>query len=250
MLQLKNINVWYGNNHILRDLSCKIEHGDFIVIVGANGAGKTSFFDTIAGKVMPKSGSLILDGVDITALSEQQRAGMITRLFQNTQLNSVGTLTVEQNLAMALYSRRTAKLVNGMTVMPDQRAKQLVENLAMDPSILKKQMSSLSGGQRQLIAFVMATQLKPKILLLDEPTAALDPQASTKLLEYAVKFIKKNDITTLLITHDPHIALAVGNKIWILENGVIARQFNNEEKKGLNPDQLIGQIDYARLTHE
>jgi len=94
----------------------------------------------------------------------------------------------------------------------------------------------------------MATQLIPKVLLLDEPTAALDPQAATKLLQYATQFIKKNHITTLLITHDPHIALSLGNKIWILENGIISKQFDSSQKQSLNPDKLIGQIDYELLA--
>lgn len=248
MLKLKDINHWYGNNHILRNLSCEVKKGDFIVIVGANGAGKSSLFDTIAGKIKPKSGNIILDDRDITQLNELQRSSMITRIFQNTQLNSVGSLTVEQNLAIALYSRRSARLVNGMQTMPLERAKQLVNNLGMDESILEKPMNALSGGQRQLIAFVMATQLQPKILLLDEPTAALDPQASTKLLLHAIQFIKQHNITTLLITHDPHIALSIGNKIWILENGIISKEYSAEEKKNLDPDKLIGQIDYESIS--
>jgi len=248
MLRLKNINVWFGNNHVLRDLSCDIEPGDFIVIVGANGQGKSTFFDTLAGKIKPQSGTIALDGVDITGLNEVQRSGMITRIFQNTRLNSVGSLTVAQNLAIAHYSRRTARLVDGMTAMPHQKAEELIRSLGMDTAILERPMSALSGGQRQLIAFVMATQLTPKILLLDEPTAALDPQSATKLLQYAVRFIKEHKITTLLITHDPHIALSVGNKIWVLENGKIAKQFAAEEKKGLNPDSLIGQIDYEGIA--
>ncbi len=248
MLKLKNINVSFGNNHILRNLSCDVQPGDFIVIVGANGAGKSTFFDTIAGKIKPKNGSITLDNADITQLNEQQRSGMITRIFQNTRLNSVGSFTVKQNLAIAQYSRRNARLVNGMQAMPNERAEQLILNLGMDPSILEKPMNALSGGQRQLIAFVMATQLTPKILLLDEPTAALDPQAATKLLHYAAQFIKQHHITTLLITHDPHIALNIGNKIWILENGTISRQFSSEEKKNLNPDKLIGQIDYEKIA--
>ncbi len=248
MLQLNNIDVWFGNNHILHQLSCTVERGDFIVIVGANGAGKTTFFDTIAGKTKPKHGHIILDGTNITHLNELQRAGMVTRIFQNTRLNSVGSMTVAQNLAIAHYSRRSARLVNGMRDMPRKRAEQLVRELGMDASILDTPMNTLSGGQRQLIAFVMATQLIPKVLLLDEPTAALDPQAATKLLHYAALFIKQHKVTTLLITHDPHIALNIGNKVWVLENGTISRQFTGEEKKHLNPDKLIGQIDYAQLT--
>ena len=109
-------------------------------------------------------------------------------------------------------------------------------------------MNSLSGGQRQLIAFVMATQLIPKLLLLDEPTAALDPQAATTLLKHAGRFIKDHKVTTMLITHDPYIAMSMGNKIWVLENGVIARIFSEEEKKNLHPDELIGHIDYAQIA--
>lgn len=248
MLKLTNINVWYGNNHILRDLNCTIELGDFIVIVGANGAGKSTFFDVIAGKVKPTSGTISLDGVDITHLSELERAGMITRLFQNTRLNSVGSMTVGQNLAMAHYSRRSARLVNGTDAMPREHAAQLLQRIGMNEGLLDKRMQELSGGQRQLIAFTMSTQLIPKLLLLDEPTAALDPQASTKLLSFAAKFIKQHAITSLLITHDPHIALSIGNKIWILEQGSITKQYVGNEKKNLNPDKLIGQIDYSSLS--
>jgi putative tryptophan/tyrosine transport system ATP-binding protein len=247
MLKLKNIDVWLGKNHILRNLSCEVQLGDFIVIVGANGAGKSTFFDTIAGKTNPQNGTVTIDNDNITSLYERQRAGMITRIFQNTHLNSVGSLTVAQNLAIALYSRRRARFVNGMHQMPHSKAETLIHNLGMDQSILEKPMNALSGGQRQLIAFVMATQRIPKLLLLDEPTAALDPQSATKLLCYAARFIKEHAITTLLITHDPHIALSMGNKIWVLEEGKIARQFDAQQKKDLNPDKLIGQIDYAKI---
>lgn len=248
MLKLKNIDVWFGHNHILKDLSCDVQKGDFIVIVGANGAGKSTFFDTIAGKIKPKDGTISLEGSDITPFNEQQRAGTITRIFQNTQLNSVGSLTVAQNLAIAHYSRRRTRLVNGMQAMPREQAEKIMHTLGIDSSILEKPMNSLSGGQRQLIAFAMSTQLIPKILLLDEPTAALDPQAATKLLKYANQFIKHHKITTLLITHDPQIALSMGNKIWILEHGTISKQFDAHEKKNLNPDNLIGQIDYKNIA--
>jgi len=244
MLTLTDINVSFGNNHILRHLSCHVDAGDFVVIVGANGAGKSTFFDTIAGKTKPTSGTIMLDDRDITQLNELQRSSMITRIFQNTRLNSVGSLTVAQNLAIANYSRRNAHLVNGMAAMPLEKAEQLIHTVGMDSSILNRPMNALSGGQRQLIAFVMSTQLQPKLLLLDEPTAALDPYSSTTLLKHATLFIKKHGITTLLITHDPHIALSIGNKIWVLENGTIARQFTQEDKPHLDPEHLIGQIDY------
>lgn len=248
MLHLKNISVSFGAKSVLNDLSCVVEDGDFIIIVGANGAGKSTFFDVIAGKTQPTSGSIFLDEKNITKVNELERSSYITRLFQNTHLNSVGIMTVHQNLSMALYSRRHAQLTNGMGTMPRERARELVRSISSDPEILlDTPMNRLSGGQRQLIAFIMSTMLIPKILLLDEPTAALDPSASTTLLQFASKFIKSHNVTTLMITHDPHIALSMGNKVWILEDGKITKQYGIAEKKTLNPDNLIGQIDYGAL---
>ena len=248
MLTLTNINVCFGQNRVLNNLSCEAQVGDFIIILGTNGVGKSTFFDVLAGKIQPTSGTIMLDNTDITKLNELQRASMLTRIFQNTKLNSVGALTVAQNLAIAQYSRRNARLVAGMQAMPRAKAAQIMESLGLDAAILDRPMHSLSGGQRQLIAFAMSTQQIPKILLLDEPTAALDPQSATTLLTHATKFIKQHQVTTLLITHDPQIALSIGNKIWILEDGKITRQFSTKEKQFLSPDQLIGQIDYAQLA--
>lgn len=248
MLKLNNIDIHFGQNHILKDLSCTVNKGDFIVVVGTNGSGKSTLFDTIAGKIKPSHGSIILDGINITALNEQHRSSMITRIFQNTKLNSVGSFTVAQNLALAHYSRRTARLVDGMKDMPHERAQEIIHKLGMPTSILEKKMNSLSGGQRQLIAFAMATQLIPKVLLLDEPTAALDPQAATKLLTYANNFIKQHQITTLLITHDPEMAVRMGNKVWVLENGKITKEFSNQEKQNLDPAKMLGHIDYSDIS--
>lgn len=247
MLKFHAINKWFGAHHIIRDLDASVDDGDFIVILGTNGAGKSTLFDLIAGRLKPTSGTIMLDGVDVTNRDEQHRALMVTRIFQAVRLNCVGSLTVAQNLAIARYSRRNVRLVDGQRAMSIDEAEKLLSDLGMDAALVHKQMDSLSGGQRQLISFAMATQLIPKILLLDEPTAALDPKAATTLLCYAAEFIKQHKITTLMITHDPHIALNLGNKIWILEEGKIARQFTADEKKNLNPDQLIGQIDYDRI---
>lgn len=248
MLHLNAINVWFGRHHVLKNLSCSVEAGDFIVVLGTNGAGKSTLFDTIAGRVIPKTGSVFLNGHDITQRDEQERAGKVTRIFQNTKLNSVGSLTVAENLCMAHYSRRNARLTPGTATATQEQLETIINNLGMDKTILHRRMHQLSGGQRQLIAFAMATQKIPQLLLLDEPTAALDPQASTRLLQHAAAFIRKHHITTLLITHDPHIALSLGNKIWVLEDGHVARTFSQQEKQGLNPDKLVGQIDYASLS--
>ena len=248
MLCLKNINVSFGKHHILKDISCTVEQGDFIIIVGGNGAGKSTFFDTIAGKAHPTSGEIIFNGSDITFLNEIARSRIITRLFQNTYLNSVGILTVAENIALSQYAGKSVCIQNGMKHMDREKSLRLLEELEINPKLLDVQMNQLSGGQRQLISFVMATELNPQILLLDEPTAALDPQAATNLLSYATKYIKNRKVTTLLITHDPYIALTIGNKIWILEDGRITKQFSEIEKKNLEPRELIGQIDYLTLS--
>ena len=212
-------------------MSCSVQEGDFIIIVGGNGAGKSTFFDTISGKHSPTDGQIIFNQRNITALPEIQRTSFITRIFQNTHLNCVGALTVLENLALSQLSQKNASLSSGVAHMSPEKAASLLHSVGMTEEILFTKMNELSGGQRQLIAFVMATQLHPHILLLDEPTAALDPQASTALLFHTKKFIEKHKVTALLITHDPLIALHMGNKIWILENGSIIKQYDEEEKK-------------------
>ncbi|MCX5924693.1 MAG: ATP-binding cassette domain-containing protein [Candidatus Dependentiae bacterium] len=250
MLNIKNVTVNFGTKNVLKNLSCTVNGGDFIVIVGANGAGKSTFFDLISGKVAPASGHVIIDGTDVTSYSETQRASMVTRLFQNPHLNSVGSMTVAQNLAMAHYGRRTVGLVNGMSGCNAQQIEALLKPLDTDTTfIVQQRMNSLSGGQQQLIAFIMSTLDIPKLLLLDEPTAALDPQAATKLLTLAYQFTHTHKVTTLLITHDPLIALSIGNKIWVLEDGIITKQFNEADKKNLHAQDLIGHIDYAAIKN-
>jgi putative ABC transport system ATP-binding protein len=158
-------------------------------------------------------------------------------------------MTVRQNLALASFSRKTACLRDGMRAMTAEHAHSILAPLHIPTQqILEKPMQSLSGGQRQLIAFMMATQQIPKLLLLDEPTAALDPQAATKLLKLAYQFTQHHAIATLLITHDPHIALNMGNKIWVLEQGMITKQFGEQDKANLRAEDLICHIDYTRLT--
>lgn len=247
MLKIENLNVKINNNHILKDLSCEINRGEFIIILGQNGAGKSTLFDSIAGKIKISSGKIEIDGLDVTKNTEQERASFITRIFQNTNMNCAGDLTVFENLAVANYSRRKARFINATNCLPKSSAVQILNKLKIDNSVLDKKMNSLSGGQRQIISFAMATQKAPKLLLLDEPTAALDPRSATALLQQANKFIKENGITSIMITHDPNIALNMGDKIWILENGKIEKVFNNQEKERLSPQDLIGQIDYKSL---
>lgn len=248
ILELKNINVSFNNVPVLKNLSGNVERGDFITIIGANGAGKSTLFDVIAGKLQPHAGNIFLEGKDITTLNECARATTIARLFQNTHLSSVSTLTVAQNLALAGYKGRSTGLQNGMSNFPSDVVEMILKPMGLDnPALLNRPIGLLSGGQRQIISLVMATIVPPKILLLDEPTAALDPASATKLLVFAAAFIKKHNITTIMITHDQRVATHLGNKLWVLDGGVIKHEYG-PEKINLSTEHLIGEIDYEQFA--
>lgn len=246
-MNFNNVSIVIDKKEILKNITCSIDAGDFIVIVGPNGAGKTTFFDMISGKQKPTQGTITLDGIDITDWNEQKRAPLISRLFQNPQLNGSASMTVAQNLALSSYKGKAVSLHNGMKQFPMHILEELKYLNLGSKKILDTCMKDLSGGQRQLLAFIMATAIPPYVFLLDEPTAALDPASATKLLQFAIKWINQHAMTTLLITHDPELALTIGKKIWILENGSIVKQYNQNDQKNLSASDLIGQINYKNL---
>lgn len=248
MLELKNISINFDQKKIFEHLSCTINDGDFIIIVGPNGAGKSTLFDIIAGHIQPTSGHVILDGNDITNIDELHRAPFISRLFQNPSLSCVPAMTVAQNLALATYKGRPVMLRNGMHAFPEYVIEEIIKpfNLGLE-KLLNTPMRLLSGGQRQIISFIMATLIKPRIMLLDEPTAALDPVSTTKLLTFAHRYIKQHNITTIMITHDPELARTLGNQVWVVEHGGITKKFKGKEKEQVNAHDLSGNIDYAAI---
>lgn len=248
MLKINHLSVSFKNVDVLKNLSGTIENGDFITIIGANGAGKSTLLDAIAGKIKPKTGSLILDEIDITGKNERERAPFMGRLFQNPSLSSVPSMTVRENLALATFKHGVTGFSKALKNFPVNAVKNILEPMNINiVQLLDKRMGDLSGGQRQLIAFVMATLTPPKLLLLDEPTAALDPGSATRLLMFATHYIRQHSITTIMITHDPHLATTLGNKLWIIEDGIIKKEYG-PEKKNLSTEDLIGEIDYAQLA--
>lgn len=240
MIELKNVTVTCGGHSIIKNVSAHVQPGDVITIIGPNGAGKSTLLELIAGTIKPTSGSIWIDGNDVTELNDIVRAPMIARLCQNPNMNVVNTMSVIDNLILANLKGRRACLRTAL------RSKEIAINNKLLATVvgqglnglIERPMGALSGGQRQTIALAMATLKQPKVLLLDEPTAALDPTSAGKMLNGAVEHINNHSITTLLITHDVRIAKQIGNKLWVIEEGCLSQQIGIEKRK-MSIDQIL-----------
>ncbi|MDF2578286.1 MAG: ATP-binding cassette protein [Chlamydiales bacterium] len=240
MLQLEKIDVLLGKCPILEGITAFIEAGDFITIIGHNGAGKSTLFNILSGKLRPSSGAIYLDGKEITHQKEEERALKIRTLFQNPSCGSVGNMTVAENLALATYLGRVCGFRPGMRYMPRHEAINLLKPLGLGlENHFETPMKKLSGGQRQLIAFIMATLANPKLLLLDEPTAALDPISADKLIHLALDYAIRQKVAVVMVTHDMSYASSVGNKLWIMRQGKLQAEFGKEKESFSHP-QLLG----------
>lgn len=242
MIELKNIEVSLNGNNILKNISTKINIGDFITIIGPNGTGKSTFLNLISGQIKPTSGDIFIDNQKVTHQSELARTKIIGRLFQDPKLNTVGCLSVKENISLATLKNRKARIRRKDTSITNDINTILSPICDNTHEILNKPMNSLSGGQRQMIALIMATICPPKILLLDEPTAALDPISAKKMLDFSSRFITKHKITTLFITHDMECAQRLGNRLWIINNGTIKKDLGLE-KKNLTVQKLTEEIN-------
>ncbi len=242
MLELLHISKTYDpgtiNEKILYDdFNFHVDPGDYITIVGANGSGKTTLFNLISGRLLADEGTIILDGKDVTWTSEHLRAHEIGRLFQDPSMGTAPGLTVYENLILAAKT-------GGWLSMPNSHDKEYLKQKLLDLDIgleerMNQRVGTLSGGQRQALALVMATIHPPKLLLLDEHTAALDPQSAEKVRELTEKIIKENNITCLMITHDLEQALHAGNRTIMLNEGQIVYDVSGKEREKLKVDDLI-----------
>ena len=221
----------------LNNLSLTVTDGDFITIIGANGAGKSTLFNAIAGTYLTEEGSIVLDGKDITSMPEHQRAKLIGRLFQDPMRGSAPGMTIEENLVLAAghggwlstLSKKDKKLF---------REKLSLLGMGLEDR-MNQQVGLLSGGQRQALTLMMATINPPKILLLDEHTAALDPGTAEKVLNLTTQIVDENKITCLMITHNMQSALELGNRTIMMDSGRIIYDVANEERNGLTVQDLL-----------
>lgn len=246
MIQLKNVSLTFNPNTVnqkkaIDHLSLTLEKGDFVTVIGSNGAGKSTLMNLIAGSYESDEGSILLDGQDITYYPEFKRANLIGRIFQDPMLGTAPHLSVLENLALA-YGRGQKR--NPLASFHKREDKnKFIEilsplNLGLEER-LDSEVGLLSGGQRQALSLCMTTINTPKLLLLDEHTAALDPKTSEQVMNITQQIITDNQITTLMITHNIEHALKYGNKTIVMNEGKIAFMLEGEERKKMSVEKLI-----------
>lgn len=234
-----------NENHVLKGLDLTVEEGDFISVIGGNGAGKSTLMNILAGGLQVDQGDILLEGKSIKQTSVRKRAKDIARVFQDPKMGTASRLTIEENMAIAKKRGARRSLSWGVREKDRAEFKTALKELNIGlENRLKVDTQYLSGGQRQPLTLVMAALVKPKLLLLDEHTAALDPKTSEMVMELTQKIVESHDLTTLMITHDMNHAIAYGNRLIMLYQGKIVVDVKGEEKKNLTVEDLI------RLFHQ
>ncbi len=245
MLKLENIRKTFHagtvNQKIALDgLSLTLNDGDFVTVIGGNGAGKSTLLNTIAGTFPVDSGSITIDGEDITDLPEQKRARFLGRVFQDPMMGTAADMWIEENMALAAQRGEHRGLRWAISPADRENFRQLLSELDLGlEDRLSSKVGLLSGGQRQALTLLMAVMKKPKVLLLDEHTAALDPKTAAKVLELSDRFVAEGSLTTLMVTHNMKDAIAHGNRLIMMNAGKIVFDISGEEKKRLTVDDLL-----------
>ena len=255
MLELKNLYKTFNAGTVnekraIDGLDLTLEDGDFVTIIGGNGAGKSTTLNLIAGVFPADQGNIILDGVDITRLPEHKRAKYLGRVFQDPMMGTAATMGIEENLALANRRGQRRTLRPGITAQEREKFRKQLAALGLG---LEDRMTSkvglLSGGQRQALTLLMATLKKPRLLLLDEHTAALDPKTADKVLQITEEIVARDKLTTLMVTHNMKHAIQYGNRLIMMDAGKVVVDIRGEEKKNLTVRDLLEKfkIDNDRL---
>ena len=245
MLSLKNVSKTFNIGTVnekkaIINLSLDVEEGDFITVIGGNGAGKSTLLNLIAGVYIPEEGTIELDGQNVTKLKEYKRAKYLGRVFQDPMTGTAANMEIQENLALAYRRGKFRGLSWGVTHREKVEFKSQLKILGLGlEDRLTAKVGLLSGGQRQALTLLMATMKKPKVLLLDEHTAALDPKTAEKVLSVTEELAGRNNLTTVMITHNMKDAIRYGNRLIMMNEGNIIYDVRGEEKKNLTVAQLL-----------
>ncbi len=248
MLQLKNIYKTFNigtinEKHALNGLELHLNKGDFATVIGGNGAGKSTMLNAIAGVWSVDEGSIVIDGVNVTRLPEFKRASYLGRVFQDPMIGTAANMEIQENLALALRRGKSRTLRWNITAKERDNYRELLKTLDLGlENRLTTKVGLLSGGQRQALTLLMATLTQPKLLLLDEHTAALDPKTAAKVLEISDRIIAEQSLTALMVTHNMRDAIAHGNRLIMLKDGKIILDIAGEEKKNLTVEMLLAKF--------
>jgi putative ABC transport system ATP-binding protein len=252
MLQFENVHQFFFRGdvnevHALRGVDLDIPTGQFVTVIGSNGAGKSTLFNVAAGLVAPSQGRVYIDGIDMTKLPEYRRAAYLGRVFQDPRMGTAATMTIAQNLTLALLRGRPHRLTTGVTRKREQLFRDLLAPLELGlENRLETKVALLSGGQRQALTLLMATMTQPKLLLLDEHTAALDPATADKILALTRRIVDEQKLTTLMITHNMHQALSIGDRTLMMDGGQIVLDLRGEERSAMTVQGLIDKFTQVR----
>ena len=256
MLKIENVvktfNAGTVNEKVaLKGLNLHLEEGEFVTVIGGNGAGKSTMLNAVAGVWGVDSGRITIGGVDVTNLPEYKRAKYIGRVFQDPMMGTAATMQIEENLALAARRGNPRTLRSGITKAERENYQEQLKilDLGLEERMTAK-VGLLSGGQRQALTLLMATLQKPRLLLLDEHTAALDPKTAAKVLEATQRIVEKNGLTTMMITHNMRDAIAYGNRLVMMYEGRIVVDVSGEEKKNLTVEQLLSLFSKASGSDE
>ena len=251
MLEIKNVHKTFNKGTInekkaLNGVNLHLDPGDFVTIIGGNGAGKSTTLNMVAGVYPIDQGTIILDGKDISDLPEYKRAYMLGRVFQDPMMGTAAGMQIEENMAMANRRGKKRGLSWGITKKEKEMFKEKLQMLDLG---LEDRMTSkvglLSGGQRQALTLLMATLKKPSLLLLDEHTPALDPKTAKKVLDITEKIVARDNLTTMMVTHNMKDAINIGNRLIMMSDGKIIYDVKGEEKKKLKVADLLQKFEEA-----
>ena len=256
MLEIKNIYKTFNPGTInekraLNGVSLTLQPGEFVTVIGGNGAGKSTLLNSIAGVFNVDEGQILMDGVDVTHLPEFKRAKYIGRVFQDPMMGTAATMQIEENMALAARRGKRRTLRPGITREEREQYREQLKILGLGlENRMTAKVGLLSGGQRQALTLLMATLQRPKLLLLDEHTAALDPKTAAKVLEATEKIVQKDHLTTMMITHNMRDAIAHGNRLVMMYDGRVVVDVSGEEKKNLTVEQLLNLFSQASGSDE